>query len=201
MCSVCCLTYEFWSHPYQGRFFQRQGRQARLACRDVKVELELIGPPNPEQIIESAADNIKRSLKGTSIDVARYFEGTAQELLENGVGHAKEPAEVLAVVMAQMSGYTELPKEKSLLGQQEGYCTLGIRTPKGLGFPSPGALIGAIRRITNDKVSNSIGKVELFDDIEDSGYEAAFDVRREHAATVTEAAKENGVHPFPLIMM
>lgn len=163
------------------------------ACRDVKVELELIGPPNPEQIIESAADNIKRSLKGINIDVARYFEGTAKDLLNDGIGHAKEPQEVLAVVMAQMSGYTELPKEKSLLGQQEGYVTLGIRTPKGLGFPNPGALIGAIRRITNDNVAGAIGKVELFDDVEDSGYEAAFDVPREFVAAVSEASVENGV--------
>ena len=163
-----------------------------LACRDVKVDLKLIAPPNPEQIIEAAADNIKRSLQRTNIDVAKYFESTANDLLTDGVGHAKEPAEVLAVVMAQMSGYTELPKEKSLLGQQEGYVTLGICTPKGLGFPNPGALIGAIRRITNETVASAIGKVELFDDVEESGYEAAFDVPREHAAVVTEASIENG---------
>lgn len=164
-------------------------------CSDVKVELELIGPPTPEQIISAAADNIKASLRGTSEDVARYFEHTAKELLEDGVGHAKEPTEVLATVMAQMSGYTELPKAKSLLGQQEGYVTLGVLTPKKMGFNNPGALIGAIRRITNEKVANGIGKVELFDDIEDSGYEAAFDVKKEHAAQVIEASQENGVHP------
>lgn len=113
--------------------------------------------------------------------------------MENGVGEAKEPAEVLAVVMAQISGYTELPKERSLLGQAEGYVTLGICTPKGRGFPSPGALIGSIRRITDEQTASAVGKVELFDDVEDAGFEAAFDVPTKIAESVVAAAKEHGV--------
>jgi GUCT (NUC152) domain len=156
-----------------------------LCFRDVKMDLELIGPPTPKQIIEAAADNIKRTLSGTSTDVAKYFESTAEGLLENGVG-------VLAVVMAQMSGYTELPREKSILGQQEGFVTLGIKTPKGLGFPNPGALIGSIRRITNEKVANQIGKVEIFEDDDDIDFEAAFDVPKVHVEKIVAASSDNG---------
>lgn len=156
------------------------------------MDLDLVGPPTPQAVLESVAGNIEQSLVSTSGDVAKYFEGTASRILENGVGDAKEPAEVLAVVMAQISGYTELPKERSLLGQAEGYVTLGICTPRGQGFPSPGALIGSIRRITDEQTASAIGKVELFDDVEEAGFEAAFDVPVKISQNVIEAAKEHG---------
>lgn len=165
-----------------------------MAYRDTKVDLDLVGPPTPQAVLESVANNIEKSLVTTSGDVAKYFEGTAQRILENGIGDAKEPSEVLAVVMAQISGYTELPKERSLLGQSEGYVTLGICTPRGRGFPTPGALIGSIRRITDEQTASAIGKVELFEDVEEAGFEAAFDVPIKLSKSIMEAAQKHGAH-------
>jgi hypothetical protein len=165
-------------------------------CRETKVDLNLIGPPSPQEVIQAAAGNIEKSLATTNIHVAKYFEETAERLLEDGVGHAKSPTEVLSMVMALMSGYTELPKERSILGQQEGYVTLGMSTPRGAGFPTPGALIGSIRRVTNEKVASRIGRVELFDDPEDAGFEAAFDLPKNDVDAVIEAAAAHGAPRF-----
>jgi hypothetical protein len=63
-------------------------------CRDTKAELDLIGPPTPQEVIAAAAGNIEKSLDGTSIHVAKYFEGTARRLLDDGVGSATTPAQV-----------------------------------------------------------------------------------------------------------
>jgi hypothetical protein len=161
-------------------------------CRDTKADLDLVGPPTPEEVIKAAAGNIEKSLSTTSADVAKYFETTADKLLTEGVREAKSPTQILSFVMALLSGYTELPKEKSILGQQVGFVTLGIRTPNGRGFTSPGALIGSIRRITDDKTASNIGKVELFDDPEDEEYEAAFDIPRKLSADIVTAAIKNG---------
>jgi hypothetical protein len=94
--------------------------------------------------------------------------------------------------MAQMSGYLELPKEKSILGQEEGHVTLGISTPAGRGFPSAGTLIGSVRKITDEQTASRIGKVELFDDPEEAGFEAAFDLPKDLVETVMSAAVANG---------
>ena len=152
----------------------------------------MIGPPTPQQVIGSAAANIEKSLGTVNIDVAKYFAPIATRLLENGVGDAQTPVQILSVTMAQMSGYTDLPKEKSILGQEEGSVTLGISTPQGRGFPSAGTLIGSIRRITNETAAGAIGKVELFEDPEEAGFEAAFDLRKKYAKEVMEAAVANG---------
>jgi GUCT (NUC152) domain len=162
-------------------------------CRDTKADLDLIGPPTPQQVIGAAAQNIEKGLQGVNIDVAKYFAPVATRILNNGVKEAETPVQVLAVVMASMSGYKELPKEKSILGQQEGNVTLGINTPAMRGFPSTGTLIGAIRRLCGEDVANRIGKVELFEDAQEAGYEAAFDIPKKMAKEVMEKCAENGV--------
>eukprot|EP00892_Ulva_mutabilis_P009859 jgi/Ulvmu1/7245/UM035_0032.1 len=177
-----------------------KGRVAEI-IRGTKVDLDLIRPPTPQAVLESVAGNIEQSLVSASSDVAKYFESTARKLLDNGVGDAKEPAEVLAVVMAQISGYTQLPKERSMLGQSEGCVTLGICTPRGRGFPSPGALVGSIRRISDESTAGAIGKIELFDDVEEAGFEAAFDIPVSMAANVIAAAKEHGARIEELISL
>ena len=96
--------------------------------------------------------------------------------------------QVLAVVMAQMSGYKDLPKHKSILGQQEGFVTLGLRHTTGRGFISAGALCGTVRTFTNADIAGQIGKVELFDDSEDTGFDAAFDVPANIMATIIAGA-------------
>lgn len=161
--------------------------------------MDLVGPPTPQAVLEAVAGNIEQSLVTTSTDVAKYFEGSARRILDKGVGDARDPAEVLAVVMAQISGYKQLPKERSLLGQAEGYTTLGICTPRGQGFPSPGALIGSIRRISDEQTAGTIGKVELFDDVEEAGFEAAFDVPVDKVDAIVASATEHGAIPHPLL--
>lgn len=164
-------------------------------CRDTKADLSLVGPPTPQQVIGAAARNIEKGLTNVNIDVAKYFAPIASRMLESGVGAASTPVQILAVTMAQMSGYTDLPKEKSILGQAEGALTLGINTPAGRGFSSPGALVGSLRRITSEAVAGSVGKVELFDEPEEAGYEAAFDVPKDVADEIIEAGKTHGAPP------
>jgi hypothetical protein len=92
--------------------------QAR-PCRDTKAELSLIGPPTPQQVICSAASNVEKSLHSVSIDVAKYFAPTAAKLMERGIGEAVSPVQILAIAMAQISGYKDLPKEpNSTAGHQ-----------------------------------------------------------------------------------
>ena len=62
-------------------------------CRDTKADLDLIGPPTPQQVIGAAASNIEKSLVDVNIDVAKYFAPVASKLLENGVGAARTPVQ------------------------------------------------------------------------------------------------------------
>jgi hypothetical protein len=162
-------------------------------CRDTKADLNLIGPPTPQQVIGSAASNIEKSLHKVDIGVAKYFAPVASKILEKGVGEALTPVQILAVTMAHMSGYTDLPKEKSILGQQEGFVTLGISTPGGSGFQSQGVLLGTIKRLTNPQVAGSVGSVEIFEDPEDAGFDAAFDLPKKYVDEVLSATIDNGV--------
>jgi hypothetical protein len=162
-------------------------------CRDTKADLSLIGPPTPQQVIGSAASNIEKSLHKVDIGVAKYFAPVASKILEKGVGEALTPVQILAVTMAHMSGYTDLPKEKSILGQQEGFVTLGINTPGGNGLLSHSSLLGTIKRVTNSQVAGSVGSVEIFEDPEDAGFDAAFDLPKKYVDDVLSATIENGV--------
>jgi GUCT (NUC152) domain len=161
-------------------------------CRDTKADIHLVPPPSPQELIAASAGNIEKSMARTSPTVAAQFADTAQRVLDAGAAESSTPTQILALAMATMSGYTELPAERSILGQAEGSVTLGITTPGAKGFPSAGALLGSLRRITNDKVAGAIGKVELFDDPDDAGVEAAFDIPRNFAEEIMAAARENG---------
>ena len=160
-------------------------------CRETKADLDLIGPPTPTQVIGAAAHNIEKSLHKVNIDVAKYFAPVATRLLDEGIGEARSPVQVLAVTMAAMSGYRNLPAEKSVLGQQEGAITLGLSTPGGGQFGQPFELLNALRQIAGN-LTNAVGKIELFEDPQEAGFEAAFDITKETAREMIEVITATG---------
>lgn len=76
----------------------------------------MISPPGPDDIIKAAAAGVYKRLASVNIEVAKHFADAAKRLLEAG-----NPVQVLATSLAALSGYTELPKPRSLLSQQEGF--------------------------------------------------------------------------------
>lgn len=58
------------------------------------MDINLIGPPSPQQVINAAANSIEKSLVGTNIEVAKYFAPVAAKLLEEGVAGATTPVQV-----------------------------------------------------------------------------------------------------------
>ena len=75
-------------------FGQRDKGKIGLIIKETKADMDLIGPPSPQQVINSAANNIEKSLQGTNIEVAKYFAPVAARMLEKGIGEATTPVQV-----------------------------------------------------------------------------------------------------------
>lgn len=93
----------------------KQEGMLNLVERQAGIKFTRVAPPQPIDLIESAASDAAKCLKQVPKAILPEFMSHAKELLEN------TPAEeVVAAALAHISGITEI-KKRSLLSTQEGF--------------------------------------------------------------------------------
>lgn len=152
--------------PQSSRAFQN-------ILRDTKAKIDMVAPPGPEEVLRAASRQVATRLDAVDPDVIKFFEPAAERLLQ-----VKDPHHCLAASLAALSGFTEVPKPRSLITQETGMQTLRVMADEGM-IGSPGTVMGIVKRVMPEAV-DSVGRVRMLREGEKQG--AAFDLPFESAA-------------------
>ncbi|CAG8519777.1 15723_t:CDS:2 [Racocetra fulgida] len=104
-------------------FFKSQEENRILNIqRCIGVTFQIVGPPQPQDIITATANDAVKNLEAVESNVLPYFYSTAKELIES-----QGAISALSAALAYMSGYSGGIKKRSLMSADEGYTTLLFR--------------------------------------------------------------------------
>src|SRR5437588_3203686 len=77
--------------------------------RRTKIQFQIVGPPQPVDIISVAAQDAISSVESVNPSILQYFHATAQSLIEQ-----KGALDALSAALAYMTGYANGVKARSL---------------------------------------------------------------------------------------
>lgn len=120
--------------------------------REVGIEFKRIGTPQPEDLVRALAEKNVKAIKQVSPLVLPNFLGIAKKLIEE----MQDPEKALAATLAYACGYSTPPKQRSLLGSQEGYTTIMLHSTKPIFSPR------YIVNLINDFTDN-VGEIRLIE--------------------------------------
>ncbi|CAG9464225.1 unnamed protein product [Pedinophyceae sp. YPF-701] len=166
--------------PYESRTVDGIMRQTHTKCQYVTV-------PSQQAITDAAALTTVKRLDECDDDLREMFRDRARLLLTE-----RDPVDLLSRALAEMSGLTGLPPQRSLLTMQEGLVTMRLTGPQG-SLPSPGAVLGNLRSALGadgDALISQIGRVHTT--TTQAGSVAIFDVPEDSEAEVLTAAEGLG---------
>ncbi|CAG9461206.1 unnamed protein product [Pedinophyceae sp. YPF-701] len=134
------------------------------------LKFERIGAPQPEDMAQIAAQRSVEAIEAVDKELIPMFKGAAERLLSD---LSMEPAEVLALALAKITGHTAM-KRRSLLTSADEYTTVQFRSK--FVMERPGACFGFLRRRLGEefgeKMCSQIKRMMLTKD----GTGAVFDV-------------------------
>lgn len=150
-------------------FNERERRQLRFLEKDTDCKFEHISPPQPQEVMKSAALQQVNRVQNVEDSLRPFFSDVAEELMET-----MGPKEALSAALAALSGFQQAPQPKSLLTYEEGLTTI-LMSPTDGSPPISSAreVMGAVGRILQQDAS-SVGKIQMCGG-RDSG-SAVFDV-------------------------
>jgi len=120
----------------------------------IGIKFTRIGAPQPEQLIEAAAENVSEEFDKISEQVIPYFKQTAEKLiLEKGAEKA------LCLALAKICGYTTPFKQKSLLSSSEGFMTLFMKTK--VKIYSPSFVLKQIGKFINESFVKQVREIKV----------------------------------------
>jgi len=169
-------------------FTDRESRYLGSVLKATKVEkTELIGAPEPAEVMTTAARNVLTQLDKVDNGVIDFFVPAAERLLASD-----QPSRVLAAALASMSGFQKPPLTRSLLTYEDGLVTLRILAPRGQidGWRSLNAVLKTVlkkAKITKD-LEYSIGKIKMLENQEGGMDGAAFDLPQEDGQLLMSVA-------------
>ena len=74
--------------------------------------LEIISAPGPKTLMQASVKQALRRLDNVDPEVKEFFMGAAKTVVEGA-----DPVQALAAALGCMSGFTEVPQDRSLLTQ------------------------------------------------------------------------------------
>lgn len=100
----------------------RESREVGMILKQTKVTAaEMIGSPSPADIMTQSSRNVLSQLDKVDSDVIDFFVPAAERLMTS-----EHPSRVLAAALASMSGFSKVPKPRSLLTYEAGMITLKL---------------------------------------------------------------------------
>lgn len=88
--------------------------------------MEMISAPAPSMLMQASVKQALRRLDNVDPGVKEFFKGAAKTVADGA-----DPVDALAAALGCMSGFTEVPKDRSLLTQ------VGSPTPLNTTTPTP----------------------------------------------------------------
>lgn len=152
--------------------------------------LEMIATPSPTQLMNAAVIQNLNRLDKVDPELKNFFADPARKLLKDA-----DPVNTLAAALACMSGFLEVPQDRSLLTQENGFITLQIMSRAGR-ITMAGHIMTIVKNLLGDEGANQVGRIRM---IKEGGMEgAAFDLPQESALAFLEKEEELTKRKFTL---
>jgi hypothetical protein len=116
--------------------------------KEIGNQFEWRGALQPLEILAGCGSAVADELINIDQSVFPYFQDAAKALLAK-----MGPEKSLCAALARISGFTERPKQKSLLNAQEGMITIMFHSGKTI--PSNGYVYGALMKSFSYEVAQS----------------------------------------------
>lgn len=147
--------------------------KTRYALEEIEKEIgnkfEWRGSLQPLEILAGCGQAVAEELITIDQSIFPYFQDAAKSVISQ-MGAEK----ALCAALARISGFTEKPKQKSLLNAQEGMVTMQFNSGKTI--PSNGYVYGALMKTFPYDVAQSPKGMRLSKDLTS----AVFDIPEEH---------------------
>lgn len=111
-----------------------------------KVKFIRVNVPQQSDMIKSSVATAVKAVKAVSPDVVPYFLDAAKNLLETNKEEGRSTADLLAMALAKIAGFSEAPKKRSLLTSASGMVTVQVNMGGGNEIRSLSFIWGIIRR-------------------------------------------------------
>ena len=111
-----------------------------------KVKFIRVNVPQQSDMIKSSVATAVKAVKAVSPDVVPYFLDAAKTLLETNKEEGRATADLLAMALAKIAGFSEAPKKRSLLTSASGMVTVQVNMGGGNEIRSLSFIWGIIRR-------------------------------------------------------
>ena len=103
-------------------YTDREAKDVGFILKQTKVvTAEMIGSPSPADVMTQASRNALTQLDKVDSEVVDFFVPAAERLMTSD-----NPSRVLAAALASMSGFSKVPKPRSLLTYEAGMTTLKL---------------------------------------------------------------------------
>lgn len=116
-----CITFYT---PKQYYYIQNIEQRAR-------VKLERLPVPQQTDMVRSSVGGATAAVRAVSEDVVPFFIDAARELLAEFEEKGQSSAELLAMALAKVAGFSEAPKKRSLLTSASGMVTAQVTMAGG----------------------------------------------------------------------
>jgi len=110
------------------------------------VKFIRVNVPQQSDMIKSSVATAVKAVKAVSPDVVPYFLDAAKTLLETNKEEGRATADLLAMALAKIAGFSEAPKKRSLLTSASGMVTVQVNMGGGNEIRSLSFIWGIIRR-------------------------------------------------------
>jgi len=92
-----------------------------------KVKFQRVPIPQATDMIKRSVEPTVEAVQAVSSKMVPYFLESAQRMLKDGEESGKDAATILAAALAKVAGYSEAPKQRSLLTSATGMITCCVR--------------------------------------------------------------------------
>lgn len=164
-----CITFYT---PKQYYYIQNIEQRAR-------VKLERLPVPQQTDMVRSSVGGAMTALRAVSEEVVPFFLDAARELLAEAEEKGQSSAELLAMALAKVAGFSEAPKKRSLLTSASGMVTAQV-TMQGGEIRSLSYIWQLIRRYISEECDDKVKGMRMLADR--TG--AVFDMPQEWEKTV-----------------
>ncbi|KAL3136406.1 hypothetical protein ABBQ38_005663 [Trebouxia sp. C0009 RCD-2024] len=169
----------------------RQMSYFKRILQQVQVKnMEMISAPAPSMLMQASVKQALRRLDNVDPGVKEFFKGAAKTVADGA-----DPVDALAAALGCMSGFTEVPKDRSLLTQEAGWMTLKVMSRPGR-ITLAGHIMTIVRNILGEEAANGVGKIRMLKDKGEEG--AAFDLPQHSAEAMLQHADELTSRKFTL---
>lgn len=157
--------------------------KTRYALEEIEKEIgnqfEWRGALQPVEILAGCGEAVADEVAQVDQAVLPYFLNSARILIDK-----MGPENALSAALATIAGFTDRPKQKSLLNAQEGMTTIIFRSGKQI--PSNGYVYGALMKSFSYEAAQSPKGMRLSKDLDS----AVFDIPEEHLEAFKKAIDE-----------